>query len=107
MKKETTSGSNNSTVGLEDTESENDAHVSQRTRDRQSGGTDVSEVLEATIANGNTSNIRPIDDRIAASYLLRLRDADLQSRNELTNPIPSTSRYQHAMLPSSSYANDK
>ena len=106
MEKETTSGSNNRTVGLEDTESENDAHVSQITRDRQSGGTDRSEVLEATIANGETSNMRPIDDRIAASYLLRLRDTDLHSRNEQANPIQSTSRYQHAVPPSSSHAND-
>ena len=106
MEKETTSGSNNSTVGLEDTESENDAHVSQRTSDRQSEGRDRSETLEATIASGDTSNIRPVDDRMAASCLLRLRNTELRTQNEQANPIPSIARYQHAVPPSSSYAND-
>ena len=106
MEKETASGSNNRTVGIEDTESENEAHVGQRTSDRQSEGRDRSETLEATIASGDTSNIRPVDDRMAASCLLRLRNAELRTQNEQPNPIQNSSRYQHVVPPSSSYAND-
>ena len=99
-----TSGSNNRKVGLEDTESENEAHVSQRTSDRQSEGKDRPETLEATIASGDTSNIRPVDDRMAA--FTKTTKHRITDQNEQANPIPSTSRYQHAVPPSSSYAND-
>ena len=100
-----TSDLNSGTTGHDDSESENEVFFNPRTYDRLSEGTEGSENVAAMTAGGGSSNIAPETDRMAASYLLQLRDAKSQSQTEQAPTIPSSSRYQQVVPPGNSNAN--
>ena len=100
-----TSGLSSGTTGHDDSESENEVFFNPRTYDKQSEGTERSENVAAMTAGGCSSTIAPENDRMAASYLLQLRDAKSQSQTEQAPTSPSSSRYQHVVHPDNSNAN--
>ena len=100
-----TSGLSSGTTGHDDSESENEVFFNQRTYDGQSESTERSENLAAMTAGGGSSTIPPDSDRMAASYLLQLRDTNPQSQTEPAPSIPRSSRYQHMVPPGNSNAN--
>ena len=100
-----TSGLSSGTTGHDDSESENEVFFNPRKYDEQSGGTEQSENLAAMTAGGGSSTITPETDRMAASYLLQLRDTNLQGQTEQAPTIPNSSRYQHMVPLGNSNAN--
>ena len=100
-----TSGLSSGTAGHDDSESENEVFFNPRTYDRQSEGTERSENVAAMTTGVGSSTIAPETDRMAASYLLQLRDAKSQSQTEQAPTIPSSSRCQHVVPPGNSNAN--
>ena len=102
MASENTSSVNEDRMGLDDSEPENEEYYGQRTYDRQSKGADQSQNL---VSRGS-SNITHVTDRMAATYLLQLRERDTQN---LTDQAPvvsnSSSRYQHVVPPDNSNTN--
>ena len=100
MASENTSGVNEDRMGLDDSEPENEEYYSQRTYDRQSEGTDQSQNL---VSRGS-SNITHETDRMAATYLLQLRERDTQNQAPV---VSNSSRYQHVVPPDNSNTNPR
>ena len=101
MASENTSGVNEDRMGLDDSELENEEYYSQRTYDRQLEGTDHSQNL---VSRGS-SNITHETDRMAATYLLQLRERDTQNQTDQAPAVSNSSRYQHVVPPGNSNAN--
>ena len=100
-----TSDLNSGTTGHDDSASENEVFFNPRTYDRQPEGTERSENVAAMTAGVRSSLVAPETDRSAASYLLQLRDTNLQSQAEQAPTIPSSSRFQNVVPPDNSVAN--
>ena len=101
MASENTSSVNEDRMGLDDSEPENEEYYSQRTYDRQSEGADQSQNL---VSRGS-SNITHETDRMAATYLLQLRERGTQNQTEQASVVSNSSRYQHVVPPDNSNTN--
>ena len=101
MTSENTSNVNEDRMGLDDSEPENEEYYSQRTYDRQSEGADQSQNL---VSRGS-SNITHETDRMAATYLLQLRERDTQNQTDQAPVVSNSSRYQHVVPPDNSNTN--
>ena len=106
MASENTSGlSTGTTRHDDDSESENEVFLNPRTYDRQPEGTERSENVAAMTAGVRSSPIAPETDRMAATYLLQLRERDTQNQTDQAPVVSNSSRYQQVVPPNHSNTN--